>query len=127
MFPIKTKRPLAMLLAVLMTVSLLPTGILATGPDFSDRVQNYHGGTQYYKADGGKGSAADHSVAIKKTAAATDIENQFDITLQVDVKDKVVTTNIKTGVDIVLVFDASSSMTREITVNGIKTDRKSVV
>ena len=110
------KKLLALLLAVVMILSLVPLVALATHGDGEDdhatnecQIDAY-GGVNYFDADGDEASEEDFLVSISKTIAPTDTENEFIITLEVKTTQEVIENIIPPDVATVLVIDISSSM-----------------
>lgn len=106
------RRGLSLFMAAVMTLSLIQISAFAAAPDYSDRVENPSPKYQYALAEGDNAEASEknHDIKISKSAEATSTENEFKITLTVDSKDRIVSTEKIVGADIVLVFDLSSSM-----------------
>ncbi len=111
MLATRSKRFLAMLLALIMCLSTLPVGVFAQGGLTAEQQQNRNnqivssGGT--ILPEDGKGN-----VQMTKTAELTEEEGKFLMTLQVKTKDEIkqTTTEVAPTIDVVLVIDNSSSM-----------------
>ena len=101
---LKTILSLVMVLSMLVSISCV-TAFANPAPDM---VQNFE--DTYYHQDGSAASASDWEVHLSKTAAVTDIENVFDITLLVETKDTSIELAGSTHGAVVLVLDASNSM-----------------
>ena len=101
------KRTLAILLSLAMLLNGFQVSAMAAGNDTApEMVQNFE--DTYYKQDGTVTTANDWQVHLSKTAAVTDQENVFDITLKVETKDVSIQLNDGAAV---LVLDVSSCST----------------
>ena len=94
----KIQKPLALLLAVILTAGLLPTGIFAY-----DENQIVSNGRTVTTDDG----RVQHSKMITQTGV-----NAFDITLTVKTQETVDEAPVSNNAAVVLMFDASNSMSR---------------
>ena len=112
---------LAILTAIAMVFTLAPAAALgaaqATHPDgcdhFTDICQiDKFGDAIYYDAEGDTYSVNEDNfvVSTSKTIAATETENEFEITLKVETTEKVDENVLSPDVAVVLVMDISSSM-----------------
>jgi len=101
---LKTILSLVMVVSMLVSISCV-TAFANPAPDM---VQNFE--DTYYHQDGSAASASDWEVHLSKSAAVTDIENVFDITLLVETKDTSIELAGSTHGAVVLVLDASNSM-----------------
>ena len=102
------KRVIAILLTLVMLVNGFQIiGTAAESDEFS-LVRNY--ADTYYKQDGSVGSASDWEIHLSKTAKPTGVDNVFDITLKVEIKDTSIQTAGTTNGAVVLVLDVSNSM-----------------
>ena len=101
---LKTILSLVMVVSMLVSISCV-TAFANPAPDM---VQNFE--DTYYHQDGSAASPSDWEVHLSKSAAVTDIENVFDITLLVETKDTSIELAGSTHGAVVLVLDASNSM-----------------
>lgn len=104
------RRIMALFLTALMCVSLVQISAFAAENQTSAQQITADGGTNYYKADGTKGTGSDYDAAVSKTISGTDTENVFDVNVKVETKKKVTTKTTQTPAHVVLVIDASGSM-----------------
>ena len=96
------KRLLALVLALVMVVAILPVSVLAAPGDEPGQANLTPGPV----------TSDDNLVTVEKSAAAVDGQpNTYDVTLTVTTKDTVSTTPAQ-STDVVLVIDASNSMDR---------------
>lgn len=106
------KRVLSLAMALVMVFGLLPVTALADGSTVLSGAKST-AAYQYYDADG-KVTTADGNWAVKmrKSAEATNDPTKFKINLEVEAKDskQIITETKAVGADVVLVFDASTSM-----------------
>ena len=118
MLATRSKRFLAMLLALIMCLSTLPVGVFAESPEeLQERMQIVDaGGTVYYNTNGEKvenGTLGEDGVVVEmsKTVEATGTENLFDVTLQVKTNQKLTEIPASTpDAAVMLVLDVSNSM-----------------
>lgn len=101
------KRALSLLMALVMSLSLVQITAFAVETDQSKQVTN-PGDTVYYKADGTEGSENDWAVKLSRTLTETSTENLFNVDLEVTTKDNTVSTDAEAVT--VLVIDTSGSM-----------------
>ena len=113
------KRVVSLLMALVMALSLLPTIAFASDTQIQEEKQIMEG---YYQADDTnqavtetvvnqeQNSSAGGNVKVSKTIAATGTENVFEITLEVQTKQKLSETATSPDAAIVLVMDRSGSM-----------------
>ena len=101
------KRALSLLMALVMSLSLVQITAFAVETDQSKQVTN-PGDTVYYKADGTEGSENDWAVKLSRTLTETSTENLFNVNLEVTTRDKTVSTDAEAVT--VLVIDTSRSM-----------------
>lgn len=85
------KRWLALLMALVMAIGVLPVSALADGTDADKATQTDKqivnaGGTSYYLANGTAGTESNYDVSVKKVLTATGIENEFNVEVQVTYK-----------------------------------------
>ena len=92
------KRWLALMMALVMAVGVLPVSALADGTDAeatqTDKQIVDAGGTSYYLANGTAGTESNYDVSVKKVLTATGIENEFNVEVQVTYKNQSTTTVI---------------------------------
>ena len=103
-----SKRTLAVLLTLVMMVNLFSVSAQAAVAAAPETVQNFP--DTYYKQDGTAGTAGDWEIHLSKTAAPTDQDNVYDITLRIETKDTTIQTAGSTDGAAVLVLDVSNSM-----------------
>ncbi len=101
------KRALSLLMALVMSLSLVQITAFAVETDQSKQVTN-PGDTVYYKADGTEGSENDWAVKLSRTLTETSTENLFNVDLEVTTKDNTVSADAEAAA--VLVIDTSGSM-----------------
>ena len=116
----KNKAILALALALILTLSILPAFPIAgavgeeSAPVYTNADQIVEkGGWLYYDATGDEANAENFAVATSKTIAATGTENMFDITLQV--KTTATEAEIKRPANafVVVLIDTSASMSSD--------------
>jgi len=105
------KRTLAVLLALVMVFNLTGIGVFAAEEAAPALLQNFT--DTYYKQDGSVGSANDWEIHLSKTAALTNEDNIYDITLTIETKDISTQLAGATHGAVALVLDVSSSMDKE--------------
>lgn len=126
----KLKRILSTLLAVVMLLGLLPMGALAGTTEDTNQIEMTGGKTAYYAWDG-SGFAEEptgapvtgnnptngapevttsKTISAVKGADGTVVENQFDITLNVETTQRIEETISSPDAAVVLVIDESNSM-----------------
>jgi len=102
------KRTLAILLTLVMLFNGFQISASAAQNTAPELVQNF--ADTYYKQDGSAGSASDWEIHLSKTAAPTEQDNIYNITLKVETKDTFTQIAGTTDGAAVLVLDVSSSM-----------------
>ena len=115
----RMKRTLALALSLVMVLGLLPAAAFAARveDEYDSTAQIVDaGGTRYFKKDGNgvaetTKEAGDAILEITKSVAGTQVENEFEITLQVKTTEDLTTIPGKTPDSaVVLVLDVSNSM-----------------
>ena len=101
-------KAIAILIAVLMVISLLPISALADAPLWRDQVDEV-GMAQFFDAAGGSAGEGDFIVSTSKTIEQTG-ENEFEITLRVQTTVDTTTIEVEPDAAVVLVIDTSGSM-----------------
>ena len=92
-----SKRFIAMLLTLSIFLGIAPVTAFATGSAYDERV-TYEGGTTIYDENGNLvDNWNDGAVKISKTISATNEENVFNITLDVESKNKIIETTEEIG------------------------------
>lgn len=116
------RKGISLLLAVVMTISLIQIGAFAALGSEADSYVSHQGEAKFYDENGKEvAESGDWAVKLLKTAEATDTPNEFEITLSVETKKRIVTTEDVVGADVVLVFDLSSSMDEGTKWSSLKT------
>ena len=110
--PLPTRRLLSLLMALVMSLSLVQITAFAEETD-QQSVQRTKqitdaGGTAYFKADGTSSTENDWAVKLSRTLTPTGTENLFNVNLEVTTRDNTVSTDAKAAA--VLVIDTSGSM-----------------
>ena len=115
----RMKRTLALALSLVMVLGLLPAAAFAARveDEYDSTAQIVDaGGTRYFKKDGNgvaetTKEAGDAILEVTKSVAGTQVENEFEITLQVKTTEDLTTIPGKTPDSaVVLVLDVSNSM-----------------
>ena len=117
MLATRSKRFLAMLLALIMCLSTLPIGVFATERSSSEQIMSGY----YVPDDTSKTVTTDttttaerstegENVKVSKTIEGTENENEFLVTLEVQTKQKLSETVSSPDAAVVLVLDRSGSM-----------------
>lgn len=115
----RMKRTLALALSLVMVLGLLPAAAFAARveDEYDSTAQIVDaGGTRYFKKDGNgvaetTKEAGDAILEITKSVAGTQVENEFEITLQIKTTEDLTTIPGKTPDSaVVLVLDVSNSM-----------------
>lgn len=108
------KRALSLLMALVMSLSLVQITAFATGETPENRQVVEDGGIAYYDKDGkaleatDDGEPANWAVKVTRTLAETGTENLFNVNLEVTTKDNTVSADAEAAA--VLVIDTSGSM-----------------
>ena len=110
--PLPTRRLLSLLMALVMSLSLVQITAFAEETD-QQSVQRTKqitdaGGTAYFKADGTSGTENDWAVKLSRTLTPTGTENLFNVNLEITTRDNTVSTDAEAAT--VLVIDTSGSM-----------------
>jgi len=109
------KRVLSLLMALVLTFSLLPTMAFAASDTSAQQITGKYatydttGAVQLATADSGTYTTTD-GVTLSKTIEGTNTENVFKVTLGVTTSEEVKNYSQATGANVVLVFDVSTSM-----------------
>ena len=117
--PLPTRRLLSLLMALVMSLSLVQITALATGETGgaektpaeiqADKQITNAGGTVYYDAAGKEvKETEDWAVKLTRTLSATGHENYFDVNMEVTTRDKIDSADAEAAA--VLVIDTSGSM-----------------
>ena len=110
--PLPTRRLLSLLMALVMSLSLVQITAFAEETD-QQSVQRTKqitdaGGTAYFKADGTSSTENDWAVKLSRTLTPTGTENLFNVNLEITTRDNTVSTDAEAAA--VLVIDTSGSM-----------------
>ena len=114
------RRGLSLFLSLVMMISLVQIGAFAAGPNAIEEQEKAQiieeGGTVYYDQDGQQvenGTLGEDGVVVEmsKTVAATGVENEFEVTLQVKTNQSLTEIPASTpDAAVMLVMDVSNSM-----------------